>query len=437
MRDLLLALIVFSSLPLALVRPHIGILVFNWLSLMNPHRLTWGFAYNMRVAVITGVVTLFAWLFSREPKYPPNVAPVWILGLFTAWLTLCTVLALRPDLAWVKWEQVIKILVMTFVAMCLLKSRERIHLMVWVAALSLGFYGIRGGIFTILTGGQWRVYGPEGSFIEDNNQLALALVMILPLLWYLQATTATRWIRWGLWGAAGLTIVAIAGTYSRGGVLALAVVAAVLLWRSRNRLATFALLFAVIGGLFLFKPEQWFNRMQSITEYQTDESTRGRFDAWTFAYRVAQQRPLTGGGFSVFYHQEYFRSLVPGGMSPRNAHSIYFEVLGESGFVGLGIFLMLGLSCLMTCGWVRRRTRDRPDLAWAHILASMLQVSLIGYATAGAFLNLGFFDLYYTLVAVIVVLRHVVGEELAGARQAAGAAMPAPGAPVLQPGAAQ
>ena len=54
MRDLVIAMIVFGSVPFTFVRPYIGLLVFFWLSLMNPHRMTWGFAYTLRVALVAG-----------------------------------------------------------------------------------------------------------------------------------------------------------------------------------------------------------------------------------------------------------------------------------------------------------------------------------------------------------------------------------------------
>src|SRR6185312_15946755 len=95
-----------------------------------------------------------------------------------------------------------------------------------------------------------------------------------------------------------------------------------------------------------------------------------------------------------------------------NAHSIYFEVLGESGFVGLGLFIMLLLASLMTAASVIRKTKNRPEFDWARNLAAMCQVSLVGYASAGAFLNLGFFDLYYSIIAVIVVVKAIVLRDL-------------------------
>jgi probable O-glycosylation ligase (exosortase A-associated) len=410
---------VFLSVPVTLVRPHIGILVGTWLSLMSPHKLTWGYAQTLRVAFIVAIATIIAWIASKEPKRPPGGSVVAILAAFTVWVCVCMPFALVPVDAMAKFEQAMKILLLTFLAMCLIQGKERIQALVWVTALSIGFYGLRGGVFTILTHGQYRVWGPPETFIEDNNQLGLALTMILPLLYYLQLTTAQRWVRLGLWGLMGVTLLAILGTYSRGALLGLSMVLAVLWWRTPHRLLTGAAFAVMLGGALLAAPEKWFDRMDSIANYQHDESAQGRIDAWTFATKLALDRPIVGGGFRVFYDKDIFLSYVPDAPTNRNAHSIYFEVLGEMGFVGLFLFLALGLAALGTAQRIIRLARDRPDLRWAEDLGRMLQVSLMGYATAGAFVNLGFFDLYYTVLVILVATRHEVGRAVTAAQPAA------------------
>src|SRR4051794_5005363 len=105
MRDLLIALIVFGSIPFTLVRPHIGIYVWTWLSLMNPHRMAFGFAYSLRVALVVGAATLVAWFVSREPKRPPASTPVVVLAVFTLWVTFVNLFAINPEDAYVKWSE--------------------------------------------------------------------------------------------------------------------------------------------------------------------------------------------------------------------------------------------------------------------------------------------------------------------------------------------
>jgi probable O-glycosylation ligase (exosortase A-associated) len=412
MRDLAIVLIVFGSLPLILVRPQVGILMWFWLGMMNPHQLAWGYAQQLRVALVVGTATLIAWALSREPKLPPKMPAVFALAGYTFWFSLAALMAIHPEHSLPKWQEAIKILLMTFVTMCIVQERERLHQLVWVIVGSLGVYGVKGGIFSILHGGNYRIYGPPNSFIEENNSLALALIMILPLALYLRATTSNRWIKQGLVGGIGLTLLAILGSFSRGALVGLTVTLGYFWLKSRHKLITAIAALVLVGGALAWLPQTWFDRMSTIESYDRDESAIGRFDAWTFAFKLALDYPLTGGGQLITDDSSLFKHYVPSAARARAAHSIYFETLGETGFVGLGFFLLLLFVSFRTARAIIRSTSQRPDLAWAHNLASMIQVSLLGYAATGAFLSLGLFDLYYAVVAITVSLQVVVKREL-------------------------
>jgi len=97
----------------------------------------------------------------------------------------------------------------------------------------------------------------------------------------------------------------------------------------------------------------------------------------------------------------------------QGAHSSYFSVLGEHGFVGLFLFLMLGFVSWRTGAWVMKYAADSDSLTWARDLAGMIQVSLMGFAVGGAFLSLAYFDLLYHLVALLVLLKLQVSQSLA------------------------
>jgi probable O-glycosylation ligase (exosortase A-associated) len=301
---------------------------------------------------------------------------------------------------------------MTFVTMCIVQTRARINQLVWVIVLSLGFFGVKGGLFSVLTGGHYRVYGPDDSFIADNNSLALALIVLLPLMQYLRTNAPRRWLRLGMTGAMGLTTFAILGSYSRGALIGLTVVLGLLLLKGRHRVVTVFVVGTIFAlGLFM-APSEWSDRMDTIGHAEDDQSFQGRLDAWTFAYKLALDHPFVGGGQLVGTDDRLFKQYVPNAPS-RAAHSIYFEVLGETGFIGLAWFLFLLASSYFTSGKIIRLTRKRLDLAWANSLARMLQISILGYAVTGAALSLGFFDLYYALVAIVTVTLVVVKRELA------------------------
>src|SRR5690606_4705432 len=128
-----------------------------------------------------------------------------------------------------QWLQYIKIIFMTYVLMSLMNREEYFRYVVWVVVLSIGFFGLKGGIFTLVTGGQFRVWGPPQTNIEDNNALALGLLMIIPLIVYLGQTVERRWLSLGMYVVAGLCLISVVGSYSRGGFVGMAAIA-VLLW---------------------------------------------------------------------------------------------------------------------------------------------------------------------------------------------------------------
>jgi probable O-glycosylation ligase (exosortase A-associated) len=412
MRDVALTLFIFALLPVILYRPYIGILVWTWIGFMNPHRLTWSFAYAMPFAMIVAVVTLMGLLMSREPKKIPWTRETVLLLVLIGWMLATTINAMYPPLAWGKMNQFWKVLLMVYVTMIVMQSKERINLLVWVIALSIGFYGVKGGIFTVVHGGVYHVRGPEGSFIGGDNEMGLALIMTIPLLRYLQLATKSAWVRFGLVAAMLLCAVATVGSLSRGALLGLVCMGAFLWLKSRNKIFTALLGAIAVALVVLVMPQQWYDRMSTIQNYENDESALGRINAWKMAFNMAKSRPL-GGGFDCF--QDYsFALYAPDPDNVHDSHSVYFEVLADHGFIGFAIFIMLGLMTWRTASWVIARARRDREKRWLADLAGMVQVSLVGYGSAGAFLGLAYFDYYYTLIAVVVLCKAVLMAQSAG-----------------------
>ncbi len=406
MRDLILTLFIFATIPYIFSRPYIGVLVWSWLGYMNPHRLTWGFAYSMPFSQIIAVVTLLSVLFSKEKKDFPITPITVVLIIFIIYMSIGTIFAIYPDRALEELIRFYKIQFVIFLTLMLFNNKERIHQLIWVIALSIGFYGIKGGIFALLTGGNARVWGPSGSFIQGNNELGLALIVILPLFFYLKNTLKQKWQKRLIIIAMALIIISILSTYSRGAFLALAVMSFFLWLKMPNKLPT-AIAGIFIGVLVLsFMPDKFFDRMNTIETYQEDASAMGRINAWTVAINIANDRFFAGG--AQHWSSKTFQMYAPIPEDVHDAHSIYFEMLGEQGYVGLLLFLLLYILAFKKAGWIIRKTRNIEDLKWCNFLIRMIQVSLIGYASGGAFLGLAYWDLPYHLVAIIVVVGKIV-----------------------------
>jgi probable O-glycosylation ligase (exosortase A-associated) len=426
MRSLLLAAFVFALLPLVLARPYVGILLWSWLGYMNPHRLTFGFAYDFPFAYTVAIVTLIGAFINRERWVLPlrGLTILWLL--FIAWICLTTWFAMFPGDAAVGLERVLKVQLMTFATIVLITNRERLRALIWVIVVSLGYFGIKGGVFTLATAGAYRVWGPPGSLVEGNNEIALALLMVLPLMQFLRTTSEHRWVRILMIPAMILCGLSVLGSQSRGAFVGGVAMAAFLMLKSRRKVMMAVALAVTIPLLLHFMPDAWFERMRTIDTYESDRSATSRIDAWLVAVRVANDRPL-GGGFEM-WTPSTFERYVPGSL-PLDAHSIYFKVLGEHGWVGLILFLAIGLVAWRTGSWIIRNTRSRPDLRWLSELARMTQVSLAAFAAGGAFLSLSYFDLFWHLVAMLVISRVLVEQALKHERLSpvtAGAPLTAP-----------
>jgi probable O-glycosylation ligase (exosortase A-associated) len=411
MRDIALTALIFGLLPFVLTRPHWGIYLWTWIGVMSPHKLCWGFARNFQFAVLVGVATLAAiFLFGRENRKMPWTPPMIALVLLNVWMLVSTVFALVPDEAWTQYEKVFKIQVFTFLTVLVMQERERILGLVWITALSIAYYGVKGAFYTI-GGGTGHVLGPAGGFIEGNTTIALALTMAIPMLYYLQSQSPSRLVRWALWGTMAASAIAVLGTHSRGGLISVLAMGLFMWIKSRHKVSLGLVAALLVPASVAVMPERWFTRMETIETYEQDRSAMGRINAWHFAFNLARDRPLTGGGFQTFT-RELFQTYAPDPLDFHDAHSIWFEMLGEQGFVGLMLFLLLWWVAWREANRVIRLTRSRKDLHWARDLASMMQVTLIGYFSGGSFLGLAYWDVPYLIVGLIVLTRVVVEREL-------------------------
>lgn len=404
-RDIFVTTIVLGSLPSCFVRPWIGVLVWAWLGYMNPHRLGWGFAYDMPFAQIVAAVLLAGLLVTKERSLLPNLRETGLLIALWIVFFFSTLFAVYPAEAWTMLNKVSKILFMTFVTMILFQDRIKLQALVWVITLSLGFFGLKGGVWGILTGGGGHVLGPPGSFIAGNTEIGLALNMILPMIIFLRRDVTQVWLRHFLLAMFGFTVIAILLTHSRGALLGLIAVLACLFLKSRAKFVFILLVCVSIPVALTTLPENWFGKMETISTYEEDTSAMGRIEAWEMATQLALDRPLLGAGFRCFtpeMYEYYFPGAFRKGV---DAHSIFFQVLAEHGFGGFAVYVGLILSTLLSLRQMVRKSRNDPALHWIYNYSQMLEISLVGYIVSGAFLSRSYFDLFYHIIAIVICMK--------------------------------
>ena len=399
MRQGLLILIVLFGSAWALAHPYVGALMWTWISIMNPQLYTWG--RPLPFAAVAGGATLIGLFLTKDRRSfflsPPSTA----LLLFILWMIVTYPFSFYPDGSTDMLIKVLKIDLMVFVTMFLLHSRKHIMQFVWVLVFSLGFFGVKGGFFTIMTGGAFRVWGPDGSFIGGNNEIALALIMVIPLMYFLRGQSKKIWQRNAWLVAMALTAAASLGSQSRGAFLALGAMTLLLWVRGKQKLMFGTIIIVGAVALLAFMPDSWHKRMDTIENYQQDASAQGRINAWMMNWNIATHN-VSGGGFDI-YNPPTFAAYAPHPQDIHVAHSIYFSVLGEHGFPGLILFISIWWLTWRSANWIRKNAKGETE--WAAMLAGMCQVSLIGYAVGGAFLSLAYFDLPYDIMVIVVLTR--------------------------------
>lgn len=428
MRDFVIVGIAVWAGLMALRKPWIGVLLWTWIGLMNPHRYSYGFAYSAPLAALAAGTTMLGLMMTKDRESPLKGAPMTWLLLFTVWITLSWFFGIDREGHYDQWNKVMKVFLMIFVGMAVLHSKKHIMWLAGVATFSLAILGIKGGVFTVMNGGNYRVWGPPASFIEDNNEFALALIMTIPMLRFLQLRLKPGWQRHLMTVAMLLCAASALGSQSRGALLAISAMTVVLWWRGQSR---------VLGGIVMgitaivlvsFMPDSWSNRMSTIQTYEQDRSAMGRISAWWNAYGVAKNY-LFGGGMEVG-RPELFALYSPFPDYVHAAHSIYFQAMGNHGFIGLILFMGVFVSTYFWAGRLRKEARDIPEAKWASDLGGMVQVSLLGFGVGGAFLSLVYFDYPYYLMMMVVLARVWVQKK---AWLTEGAAAAAPATPQAQP----
>src|ERR1039457_5046746 len=184
MRDVVLTMILLGIVPLIFYRPHVGVLACAWVSFMNPHREVYSYLQAANLNLVITSLTIVALTFSREKWLPRLSSTLVVILIFAAWTTLTTVTAINYDLSFEFWSRNIKTFIFAVFVAILIDRPSRIHALMLVIVISIGYWGAVDAQQTLVSMGQARLTGPPGSMIQDNNTLALALVMVFPLVEY-------------------------------------------------------------------------------------------------------------------------------------------------------------------------------------------------------------------------------------------------------------
>lgn len=258
----------------------------------------------------------------------------------------------------------------------------------------------------VLLNPETRSYITNAGFLGDGNDFALSLCIVLPMAIFLMQTAKSFWMRNFYIVVVAALVLAIVGTQSRGATLGLAAIFLYQWLRSRNKARGVVVGGAVLALILAFAPAEYFERLNTIKEYESESSAASRLIIWQSAIQMANDNPILGVGAGHFSINFGMRYRPPGetttSMPWQNAHSIYFMILAELGYPGLLFLLTLFFS-----NWVgnHRRLRDTVLLPSSIMLTQQrllisIDSSLIAYAVPGAFLS----GIYYPHIFILAGL---------------------------------
>ena len=412
-RDILMLVLGAACVPLALYDAYYGLLAYSWLSFMRPQSVVWSSeVQNARITFAVAAALLVRVLFTEGPKVRFRAPTVLFLGLW-AWYGVAAWASKHPDLSLPIFYDFCKIGVAVALITGLVRTRSQLKWLIVLLALCPGFYAAKLGLFFVQGGEATHHGGPIGS---DNNDTALFIAMSIPMLVFAVSEIRDRRARYGLYAAAALAVPGVIVTTSRGGMLAMVAAVALTLWRKTTWWKGALVAGAAAVAALAIVPAQTYERYETIGEYEADKSAMGRIQAWQTSIAMANDRPLVGVGFGMpAYLAEYNNYKKDEHDYPHVAHSVWFSVLGEAGYVGLGLYVALVVSSL----WMARRVRrlaaglGREGGTWARDYASMIECTIGTFAVGATFLSKVTFEFGYAVFVLVVPLLALVEKEVA------------------------
>lgn len=397
----------------ALGVPWIGVLAAYFIAIFNPQSVWWWHFDGLRPVywVLLPTFAGMALAFARGSLHAGAIANVRTAGILVLWTCSVVSLFFGPyavrgaedmvmDAGFVFGTQAKILLLMLVAGACITGKRHLVAIAVMLVACAL--YMIWWANARYLSGEFFqRLQGPSsldgpGAY-TDENDFAVFFVATMPFLWYLSFALRRRWMRWALWLTIPFGWHALFLTGSRGGLLGLGVVLAVIALRTRRRLLG-ALLIPAFAVAFVWQAgDTMKERAASIDDYSEDASASDRLAAWQAAMRMMIANPLTGVGPGAFV-----RAYVEHGDGrPLQAHNTYLQIGAEYGpLAAVALLGMIG-SCLRG---LRRQSAAllRADPAGAEgflrLLSEATLAALIGVVVCSMFLSLQLYELLYFLL---------------------------------------
>jgi len=457
LRSLWLLFVYVSFLGLSVSAPFVATLGYVWVDTFQPQNIAFILLNQFPVAMIMGLVALGGYFLMDRRSPPPLTLQTMLQVVMAIWVTMTLIWAQVPGAAWEKWDWAFKTIAFATFIPFIIRSRVQIEAFAQTYVFSLAANFVPYGLKVLISGGGYGTNlglqaGNSGQ--AEGGLLSTSCLMAVPLAIFLashsQLIPKFKLMPLAYWGIAGLAVTTALGTYERSALIGL-VILGIYMWGRSKRKLGFGIVLAVVACVVVYSTSgAWNARVSTIGNYEQENSAYSRILIWQWTLGFVATHPL-GGGFATYQinHIDFpARGADPGHTEfGRAFHSSYFEVLGEHGYPGIVIFLLLAGSTLLMLRRIAKKARPYPELQWIVGLSDALQSGLAVFLSSGAFVGLAFQPMFWYFISMSVCLNaylwrveHAAGSVATGWRAMAIAPVrpyaPAAGAPVWRKGAA-
>lgn len=437
MRDLFFVAFLGAFFLFGLRRPFLLVAVYAYIDIVSPQRLSYFLLNSIPISAIAFALAVGAWLLVDKKADCRFSFRQFLLLLLLAWCGYTTATADFPLNAHTKWEWVWKAMIFAIFLPLTLRTRLRLEALALFMVLCASTIIINGGMKTALSGGGYGVLNlmvDNNSGLYEGSIISCVAISLIPLiLWLARHGTIfppdgkVRAFAYALCFACLLMPI---GTEARTGLVCIAVLAGLMLMRSKRRFIYAPLMTVAALAALPFLPASFTQRMSTIENHQNDESASTRLAVWKWTFDYVKQHP-GGGGFDNYLQnsftytiQERVTDSAGSRMERRTVtdkgrayHSAYFEMLGEQGYVGFAFWALLHLICFVRTEAVRRLYRNRHDEgeAWVAPFALALQQGHIIYMVGSLFVGIAYQPFIFMMLSLQIGLDTYLARKRRGA----------------------
>jgi probable O-glycosylation ligase (exosortase A-associated) len=429
MRDLAFVGFLLALLALGLRRPFLFVLVYAYIDTVAPQRLSYFLLNSLPLSMYVACFALGGWLLFEKKTGLRFSARQGLMGVLLCYSFYTTMNADFPIEAAEKWDWASTALGFAIFLPLTLRSKLRIEALLLFLTLSAAAIIIVGGLKTVMSGGGYGVLNlmvTNNSNLYESSTISTIAIALIPIILWLAKFGTVFAPDWRVKAFAAALVFACLlmpiGTEARTGLVCIAVLGLLTLRNVKRRLLYLAGAGLVVAASVPFLPDSFTGRMSTIQGYQADSSASTRLAVWGWTWNYAQDNPL-GGGFGAYRGNKIEVRTVAtqgeGGTQTVTArteidqgrayHSAYFEMLGEQGFPGLVLFLLIHIGGLVRMEVIRRRYREAEgDKAWIAPLATALQHFQIIYLVGASFVAIAYTPFTLMILGVQIGLDHLI-----------------------------